>query len=162
MLEDIGISANGYFSFSNPSNSFANIFNVFACCCNNNIAWRSFLAFSCQSFRNKGFSSFGRGCLIVGINLPIVDAADTAFDKVFLLDAAASDKVSNLPQLLKRYAVGAKLCDELFYFVHSGLCVKREGFHFKVESLHFKVEAFHRKVEATYFSPSALGGATSS
>ena len=95
---------------SKPGNSFCHIFYVFTCASYYKIATFNFKKGFSKFLAHKRFC-FCSKCAIVSVYLPIVDAANSTFGEVFLLQSIAPKKRTNLSQWFKLHAVGAEAVD---------------------------------------------------
>lgn len=98
MMDDCCVSADSNFIRSQPCNTLADILNILACNCHDNIIHYSFLLlFGCY-LTNK------LNCLICMhtvscVNLSVMDTRYAIFTEVFFLETAASRNGSNIRQL---------------------------------------------------------------
>ena len=90
MLIYIGITTYSNTFFTQPCNSLANIFYIFTGRCNNYITILRCPQFFCQLFRTtcNGFSCKSS---IVSVYLPIMNASNTIWCKIFLLKSISSN-----------------------------------------------------------------------
>ena len=121
MLINKGIATNSDFFIPKPSYSLTYIFNILACCCNNQIAILSLFKFFEQFLRDK------TNCLrsrypIMRINLSIMDTPNSIFDKVFFLKPISAHKCSNIPQLPILHPVRAEPLNHIAYLTHKSIC----------------------------------------
>ena len=91
------IATDTYVIFSEPSDSLANIFNIFACCSYNQVSWMCFFKFLCHFRGNIGFCLCCE-CAIMGVYLPIMNATDPTFCEILFLQTIASNKSANITE----------------------------------------------------------------
>lgn len=98
------------FFITKPSDTFANIIDILTCCCNNQITRFCFSKIIARFFRNESKCFSGKSP-IVGIYLAIMNAANSTFGKVFLLQAIATYESTYFAEGFEGDAVGAEVVD---------------------------------------------------
>ena len=100
MMDDCCVSADSNFICSQPCNTLANILNILARNCHDNIIRYSLFLLLGSCFADKLNSLI---CMhtVSCVNLSVVDARHTIFAEVFFLEATASGNGGNIRQLDK-------------------------------------------------------------
>ena len=85
----VSSSYNGF--SSKPCDCFTDIFYILTCTCYHEVSGIYRQQFICKVLRNKRFC-LCRTSTVIGVYLPIVNAADSILSKIFLLKAIPSFK----------------------------------------------------------------------